>query len=54
MPEETGCLFSRSQEDQIDPVRPTHDDILLAKLRPGEEIELEAHCVKGKAFVLGG
>jgi len=26
-----------------DGIRPIHDDILLAKLRPGQEIELEAH-----------
>lgn len=26
-----------------DGIRPVHDDILLAKLRPGQEIELEAH-----------
>lgn len=24
-----------------------HDDILLAKLRPGQAIELECHCIKG-------
>ena len=24
-----------------------HDDILLARLKPGQEIELEAVCVKG-------
>ena len=24
-----------------------HKDILLAKLRPGQEIDLEAHCVRG-------
>ncbi len=24
-----------------------HDDILLAKMRPGQCIDLEAHCVKG-------
>jgi len=23
------------------------DDIIVAKLRPGQEIEIEAHCVKG-------
>ena len=28
-------------------VRPAEPDILLAKLRPGQEIELEMHCVKG-------
>ena len=30
-----------------DPVRPCHADILLAKMRPGQEIDLEVHCVKG-------
>jgi len=28
-------------------VAPVHGDILLAKLSPGQEIELEAHAVKG-------
>lgn len=27
--------------------RPVHDKILLAKLRPGQEIRLEAHCILG-------
>lgn len=28
-------------------IRPVHDDILIAKLRPGQTIELEAHCRRG-------
>lgn len=30
-----------------DGIKPVHDDILLAKLRPGQEIELEAHSRVG-------
>eukprot|EP01135_Chromosphaera_perkinsii_P010822 Nk52_evm17s2241 gene=Nk52_evmTU17s2241 len=30
-----------------DPIRPQYDDILLAKLRPGQEISCEMHCRKG-------
>ena len=30
-----------------DGIRPVHDDILLAKLRPGQSIELEAHAYRG-------
>lgn len=30
-----------------DGVRPVHDDIVVAKLRPGQRIEFEAHCHKG-------
>ncbi|CAG8459653.1 1474_t:CDS:2 [Ambispora leptoticha] len=29
------------------PIKPVHDDILLAKLRPGQKILLQAHCAKG-------
>jgi DNA-directed RNA polymerase I and III subunit RPAC1 len=40
--------FSRSQEILLPaPARAVHSDILLAKMRPGQEIELEAHAVKG-------
>jgi DNA-directed RNA polymerases I and III subunit RPAC1 len=35
------------QEETLPPVRPIHDDILVAKLRPGQAIELEAHGRKG-------
>jgi DNA-directed RNA polymerase I and III subunit RPAC1 len=28
-------------------IRPVHDDILLAVLRPGQEIDIEVHCIKG-------
>jgi len=28
-------------------IRPVHDDILIAQLRPGQEIDLLMHCVKG-------
>mmetsp|Transcript_684 Transcript_684/g.1907 ORF Transcript_684/g.1907 Transcript_684/m.1907 type:complete len:377 (+) Transcript_684:450-1580(+) len=28
-------------------IRPVHDDILLAVLRPGQEVDIELHCVKG-------
>lgn len=35
------------REDFPDGILPVHDDILLAKLRPGQEINIELHCVKG-------
>ena len=28
-------------------VAPVHDDIVVAKLKPGQRIEFEAHCRKG-------
>lgn len=35
--------------------RPVHDDILIALLRPGQEIDVLMHCVKGigESWVLG-
>jgi len=30
-----------------DSIRPVHEDIVLAKLRPGQRIEFEAHCRRG-------
>lgn len=47
MPEETGCVFARSQTELLSEVRTAADDVVITKLRPGQEIELEAHCVKG-------
>ncbi|KAL6079664.1 DNA-directed RNA polymerases I and III subunit RPAC1 [Balamuthia mandrillaris] len=29
------------------PIAPVQDDILIAKLRPGQEIDVELHCTKG-------
>lgn len=40
-----------SQEETMFPdggVRPVHEDILLAKLRPGQTVELEAHASRGQ------
>ena len=30
-----------------DPPRPVHDDILIAKLSPGQELDLKLICLKG-------
>lgn len=29
------------------PIRPVNPEILIAKMRPGQEIDLEMHCIKG-------
>ena len=34
------------QESANYKIKPIHDDILIAKLKPGQEIDLEMHCVK--------
>jgi len=52
LPEENGAKYSdfkRSQKEVVgDQVLGcVHDDILLVKLAPGQEVELECHCVKG-------
>lgn len=48
LPEETGASpFGEDQKAFLDSVRPVHEDILVAKLRPGQAIELECHCTKG-------
>ncbi|CAH8310026.1 unnamed protein product [Eruca vesicaria subsp. sativa] len=48
----TYTSFSHSQSDSFpelanNPITPSYPDILIAKLGPGHEIELEAHAVKG-------
>eukprot|EP00904_Undaria_pinnatifida_P009873 jgi/Undpi1/6015/HiC_scaffold_2.g01289.m1 len=40
-----GAQVERFEEDGG--LRPVHDDILIAKLRPGQEIVAEMHCRKG-------
>lgn len=51
--EETGTQFVSSQLDVLQAV-PVHKGILLAKLRPGQEIDLECHCVKGGPLLAAG
>ncbi|GMH36520.1 hypothetical protein BSKO_04388 [Bryopsis sp. KO-2023] len=49
MPTETNCNFMNDQQKhlKLKSVKPFYSDILLAKMRPGQEIQLEAHCCKG-------
>ena len=47
MPEETDVRFENSQLNVIKEAKAVHSDILIAKLQPGQCIELEAHCIKG-------
>lgn len=30
-----------------DRIGPVHDDILIAQLRPGQELDIIMHCIKG-------
>jgi DNA-directed RNA polymerase I and III subunit RPAC1 len=53
LPDETGCRFAPGGAAQArtfpagkEP-RAVHPDLLLAKLKPGQHIALEAHCVVG-------
>ena len=49
IPEEANVHFSTGQDEiaGMQAIKPVHEDILLAKLSLGQEIELEAHCTKG-------
>jgi DNA-directed RNA polymerase I and III subunit RPAC1 len=38
---------SKAQQEMANPPRPVHPDILIAKLRPNQEIECELYCLKG-------
>ena len=42
-----GDQKERFRDQGIPDPRPLHDDILIAKLRPGQEIEMELVCEKG-------
>ncbi|TPX64825.1 DNA-directed RNA polymerase [Spizellomyces sp. 'palustris'] len=37
----------QAEKFKNDPIRPVIDDILITKLRPGQEIDMELHCQKG-------
>lgn len=48
LPNDTNTVFGCDQSMMIEsPVTPVHNDILIAKLRPGQSIRLECHCIKG-------
>jgi len=38
---------TQAEKFKDDPIRPVDNDILIARLRPGQEIELKVRCVKG-------
>ncbi|KAF9434009.1 DNA-directed RNA polymerases I and III subunit RPAC1 [Entomortierella beljakovae] len=48
----SGDLIWQPKGDQEEkfkdcPIKPVFDDIVLAKMRPGQEIDMEVHCEKG-------
>ncbi|XP_073153603.1 uncharacterized protein [Henckelia pumila] len=45
------CSQDSLPEFSNNPITPKHEDIIIAKLGPGQEIELEAHAVKGMGKV---
>ena len=47
IPDETGVIFTASQTEVVKDV-PVETGILLAMLKPGQEIDAEVHIVKGK------
>lgn len=47
IPNDSKTVFESDQSLLIDSVGPVHEDILIAKLRPGQRIQLECHCIKG-------
>lgn len=54
IPDETGCRFAVGQHQMLPGgVKPVYDDILVAKMRPGQVIQLEAHCIKGDPRMSG-
>ena len=40
-------IGNQSEMFRSDPIRPVDDDILIAKLAAGQELDLQMHCVKG-------
>lgn len=40
-------IGNQAQKLKNTPIRPVYEDILIAKMRPGQEIEMELFCEKG-------
>lgn len=45
--EPTGQQVQRFSEEEGGKIEPANPDILIAKLRPGQKIDLTMHCIKG-------